>query len=226
LQNGIHFNYWLIARRLIEHYIDRKQCAYGYSSQLNFNGGLRLEFLLPKRIVTWILAIGLLPSLAIAEADLAQLINQAALHGLDDTSLVVKNKKVILFGIQTNGADTKNGKYGCAKVVSVTLRKAGVDIPVTLGVSGIEMQLRTWNKIRDEDSLQPGDVVIWTSRFKGNKNGSCTGGGTCHVGIKSEKGMFHNNPLGYQPIYDGLGLATGYKFKLGLRPNKIKKKIK
>ena len=42
-------------------------------------------------------------------------------------------------------------------------------------------------------------------------------GGTCHVGINSEKGFFHNNPLGYSPIYDGVGLKLGYTFKYALR---------
>jgi hypothetical protein len=166
------------------------------------------------------LALGIFICSGLAQADMAHSINEAALHGLDDTSLVVADKKVFLYGVRTNGADTRNGKYGCAKVVSVTLRKAGVDIPVTLGVSGIEGKLRTWEKIGSEDSLKPGDVVVWTSRFKGNKNRSCTGGGTCHVGIKTVNGYFHNNPLGYQPIFDGIGLATGYKFKIGLRPPK------
>ena len=165
-----------------------------------------------------IATIGMLMIPVASDADDAQAISKVASHGLDDTSLVVKDKKVLLFGVQTNGADTKNGKYGCAKVVSVTLRKAGIDIPITLGVAGIETRLNTWKKIREEDSLQPGDVVIWVSRFKGNKSGACTGGGTCHVGIKTEKGYFHNNPLGYQPIFGGLGLASGYKFKVGLRP--------
>ncbi|GEM_PF-3526758 len=150
--------------------------------------------------------------------DVSGNINKAASEAFQDSNLVVRNDKVILFGTQTNGADTHFGKYACAKVVSVTLRKAGVDIPVTLGVSGIETTLKPWKRVSNADSLRPGDVVVWISRFKGNQNGSCTGGGTCHVGIFSEKGFFHNNPLGYSPIYNGIGLKLGNKFKAGYRP--------
>jgi hypothetical protein len=145
-------------------------------------------------------------------------IDQAALHGLDDTNLVFKDKRVFLYGVRTNGPDTKMGKYGCAKVVSVTLRHAGIDLPILLGVSGIETELKDWKRIASRDSLLPGDVVIWVSRFKGNKDGTCTGSGTCHVGICSTKGYFHNNPLGYHPIFNGIGLKFGYIFKYGLRP--------
>lgn len=145
-------------------------------------------------------------------------INNAACRALRDSNLIVKSGKVFLYGTQTNGADTKQGKYGCAKVVSVALRKAGVDIPVLLGVAGIESALKGWKKIRSDDSLLSGDVVVWTSRFKGNKNDACTGSGTCHVGIFSDEGYFHNNPLGNRPIYNGLGLFFGYKFKYAFRP--------
>lgn len=151
-------------------------------------------------------------------ADLATEINRAAVAALDDSNLVVKDRKVYLYGVHTNGADTHGGKYGCAKVVSVALRKAGMDIPITLGVVGIETALKGWKRIPDPDQLRPGDVVVWVSRFKGHAKGACTGGGTCHVGIFSDRGYFHNNPLGYQPIYDGMGLVFGYKFKQAFRP--------
>lgn len=153
-------------------------------------------------------------------AGLAENINEAAVNALSDSNLVVANDKVVLYGVQTNGTDTKKGKYGCAKVVSVTLRRAGVAIPVLLGVAGIESELRNWKKVRESDSLAPGDVVVWISRFKGVKGGACIGGGTCHVGIYSGKGYFHNNPLGNTPIYNGIGLRLGYKFKYGFRPPK------
>ena len=166
-----------------------------------------------KRIFTLILILS-----AMASADLAEKIDQAASNALRDSNLVLKNDKVVLYGFQTNGVDTKKGKYGCAKVVSITLRKAGVDIPVTLGVSSIETGLKNWKRVTDKDSLLPGDVVVWISRYKGNKNEACTGGGTCHVGIFSHKGYFHNNPLGFSPIYNGIGLKMGYKFKCAFRP--------
>ena len=166
-----------------------------------------------------IFPIGLSLTLAMGTAaDLASSINMAALQAFQDSNLVIRGEKVVLYGVQTNGADTKGGKYGCAKVVSVTLRKAGVDIPITLGVSGIETKLGGWRRIGRPDSLRPGDVIVWISRFKGNENGACTGGGTCHVGIVSEKGYFHNNPLGHTPIFNGVGLKFGYRFKAAYRP--------
>lgn len=132
----------------------------------------------PLLIILCLLTIGK----AVAE-DLASSINSAAIEALKNTNLIIKDSKVLLYGVQTNGADTKKGKYACAKVVSVTLRKAGVDIPITLGVAGIETKLKHWQHITKEENLQPGDIIIWTSIFKGNKNGACTGNGTCHVGI-------------------------------------------
>lgn len=77
-------------------------------------------------------------------------IDRAALHGLDDSNLVIKGEQVFLYGVQTNGPDTKMGKYGCAKVVSVALRHAGVDIPVALGVAGIESRLKGWQRIESK----------------------------------------------------------------------------
>jgi hypothetical protein len=197
------------------------------NQEKQLRGGSQREALIQRRGATkWpsatILVALITLCLVLAQGNQAEKINAAAMNGLADSNLVVKNKQVFLYGIHTNGEDTKKGKYGCAKVVSVTLRKAGVKIPITLGVSGIETELKGWERIGEEDSLLPGDVVVWVSRFKGNSNGACTGGGTCHVGILCKKGFFHNNPLGYRPIFNGLGLQFGYKFKYGFRPpNKI-----
>lgn len=149
---------------------------------------------------------------------LALRINQAASQALQPEHLVIQQRRVLLYGVQTNTADTLHGKYACAKVVSVTLRQAGVKIPVTLAVAGIETHLKHWQRIRHAEQLKPGDVVVWISRFKGHPHGACTGGGSCHVGIVSDRGFFHNNPLGNRPIFNGIGLSLGYRFKAAYRP--------
>lgn len=150
--------------------------------------------------------------------NLALQINQTALDTKETPNLYRKNKKVYLYGIQTNGADTDKGRLACAKVVSIILMKAGVKMSQQLGVAGIEQSLQGWQKISNEDELRPGDVVIWTSNFKGNANCACTGGGTCHVGIYTSKGYFHNDPLHDKPIFNGIGLWFKYKFKVAYRP--------
>jgi hypothetical protein len=154
-----------------------------------------------------------------AGADLAGSINFTALQTEDSLNLYSNNDKVYLYGIQTNGKDTRNGQWACAKVVSIILIKSGVNIPVQLGVCGIETKLSNWEKIIDKDSLVPGDVVVWTSIVKGNKSKACTGGGTCHIGIFTDKGYFHNSPLSKRPTFNGISLL-GFKFKYALRPPK------
>jgi hypothetical protein len=152
-------------------------------------------------------------------ADLAGVINSTALKAKDTPNYSVVHDKAYLYGVQTNGPDTRNGQWACAKVVSIILIKSGVDMPMQLGVCGCETKLSEWKKIFCKDSLAPGDVVVWTSRFKGNKNKACTGCGTCHIGIFTEKGYFHNDPLFKKPGFGGLSLI-GFKFKYALRPPK------
>ena len=47
-------------------------------------------------------------------------------------------------------------------------------------------------------------------------DGSCIGGGTCHVGIQTSKGRFHNDPMLRHPSFDGLSLLA-FRFKAGYR---------
>jgi hypothetical protein len=148
----------------------------------------------------------------------ASQINKVALETRTEENLYIKDKKVYLYGQQTNGADTRNGQLACAKVVSIILIKAGIKLSLQLGVAGIESNLKDWERIGNKKDLKPGDVVIWVSTIKGNRDCSCTGGGTCHVGIYTEKGYFHNNPLGHSPIFNGIGLLLKYKFKVAYRP--------
>jgi hypothetical protein len=150
-------------------------------------------------------------------ADLADVINATALKAKDSVNFSMTNGKTYLYGTQTNGPDTRNGQWACAKVVSIILIKSGVDMPMQLGVCGCETKLSKWKKIYSKDSLVPGDVVVWTSRFKGNRSKACTGCGTCHIGIFTKKGYFHNDPLLKKPGFGGLSLL-GFKFKYGLRP--------
>ncbi len=149
--------------------------------------------------------------------DLAAAIDRAALATRRPESLARKDGKVLLYGQQTNGADTRRGKWACAKVVSIVLRQGGARLDVQVGVAGVEQALRGWRRIAREEDLRPGDVVVWVSRLKGNRSGACTGGGTCHIGIRTSAGYFHNDPLGDSPTFDGPGLLA-YRFKVGLRP--------
>lgn len=144
-------------------------------------------------------------------------IDEAALATKRTEYLYRRDGKVFLYGQRTNGADTQGGSLACAKVVSIVLRQAGVNMGVELGVAGVERALGSWQRVTAERELRPGDVVVWTNRFRGNRNGACTGGGTCHVGIVTSDGYFHNDPLGDGPTFDGLGLLP-FRFKVGFRP--------
>jgi hypothetical protein len=161
----------------------------------------------------WAVLLLLLPTAALGGP--AE-INRAALATKVPANLRRDGDKVILYGQQTNGPDTRKGKWACAKVVSIVLRQAGVPMKVERGVSGVERSLARWRKVTSSSDLRPGDVVVWTSVFKGNANRSCSGGGTCHVGIYTTEGYFHNDPLGDHPIFGGLGLL-GYRFKVAFR---------
>ena len=171
----------------------------------------------------------------LAHASLADAIHQAALDTNNSKNLYREGGKVILYGTQTNGKDTNGGKWACAKVVHVVLKQAGAvgNLPVPIrtkngkttykmgiatGVSTVEKGLSDWKKITNESDVQPGDVVVWTNKLKGNKDKSCTGFGTCHVGIYTSRGYFHNNPLGSSPTFGGLGLYL-FSFKVAFRPN-------
>jgi hypothetical protein len=160
-------------------------------------------------------SVGLYPAAGFASP--AADINGAALATRRSSHLVRQGGRVLLYGQQTNGPDTRAGKWACAKVVSIVLRQAGVKMPVRLGVAGVERTLRDWKRLDTSDDLEPGDVVVWTRRWKGNPDRSCTGGGTCHVGIYTSEGYFHNDPLGDSPTFGGIGLL-GFKFKVAFRP--------
>lgn len=159
----------------------------------------------------------LLLSLVAAPETLSERIDSLARTALDPTSLYTHGDTVSLYGIRTNGADTKQGRWACAKVTSIVLRRAGAMRSVVLGVRDVENALKGWERIDDEDSLRPGDVVVWTRRYDAPKDGSCIGGGTCHVGVQTSRGRFHNDPLLRRPSFDGIALAA-FRFKSGYRP--------
>lgn len=155
-----------------------------------------------------------LPSLIGATASVK--LDQLALKALEKENFQIQKGRVMLYGFQTNGPETLNGQWACAQVASIVLYRAGLIPHRVLAVSQIESQLKGWQQIQSEDSLQPGDVVVYTNRFKRVKDGICTGGGTCHVGIWTQKGLFHNSPLAKQPTFGGISL-WGFKFKKAYR---------
>ena len=147
----------------------------------------------------------------------AEKINEIASKALDEGNLTVRDGVIKLYGTQTNGTDTKDGDWACAKVATIILREAGVVKGISLGVRDVESALDKWTKIYDEKELKPGDVIVWVNRFTGRKDKRCTGGGNCHVGIVTGKGYFHNSPISNAPTFDGISLWA-FKFKYAFRP--------
>jgi hypothetical protein len=152
-----------------------------------------------------------------AYARTADKINNVACNALESENYSDKMGEIKLYGIRTNGPDTQNGRLACAKVASIILKKAGVIHKVVLGVRHVEAALKHWEKIQNEDDLEPGDVIVWVNRFTGRSDRRCTGNGNCHVGIVTAHGYFHNSPITSTPTFGGLSLL-GFRFKVGLRP--------
>jgi hypothetical protein len=167
------------------------------------------------RFIIFILFIFLLA--ATAHSQTAKLINELASKALDKDNYVDENGIIELYGIRTNGTDTKNGELACAKVVTIILLNAGVVDQVLLGVRHVEAALEGWGKVENKKDLKNGDVIVWINRFKGRKDKKCTGGGNCHVGIVTENGYFHNSPISDAPTFNGISLWA-FKFKIGYRP--------
>lgn len=147
----------------------------------------------------------------------AETINHVACNALEGGNYSDKMGVIKLYGIRTNGPDTQHGRLACAKVATIILKKAGVISGVFLGVRHVEEQLKHWKKIKDEQDLEPGDVIVWINRFTGRSDGRCTGGGNCHVGIVTVNGYFHNSPITATPTFGGASL-WGFRFKIGFRP--------
>jgi hypothetical protein len=147
----------------------------------------------------------------------AEKINHIACNALEGGNYSDKLGVIKLFGIRTNGPDTRNGRLACAKVATIILKKAGATKKIYLGVRHVEKELKHWKKIQNEDDLKPGDVIVWTNRFSGRPDGRCTGGGNCHVGIVTVNGYFHNSPVTATPTFGGVSL-WGFRFKVGFRP--------
>jgi hypothetical protein len=155
----------------------------------------------------------------VSRAQSANSINAIVSKALEKENFSDEDGVLKLYGIQTNGADTKNGVWACAKVVTIVLKKAAAVKRISLGVRHVEADLKRWKKIKREEDLKPGDVIVWVSRFKGRDDRRCTGGGNCHVGIVTENGYFHNSPLLNKPTFDGIS-PWGFSFKMGYRPPK------
>jgi hypothetical protein len=161
---------------------------------------------------------GLLFTLTFSQ-DLSGRINKIAIESFTNDNLTTKNDSVFLYKTLTNGENTNFGKWACAKVTSIILQKAGAIKKQRLGVNQIEKDIQNWTKITNPDSLKPGDVIIFYRIINGNSDKSCTGGGTCHIGIFTEKGIFHNSPLAKRPTFDGISLYV-FKFNYALRAPK------
>jgi hypothetical protein len=144
-------------------------------------------------------------------------INKFAIDSLDEKNYKNENGNIFLYGIQTNGSDTNQGKLACAKVASIVLKKAKALDRIVLAVRNIEDQFKNWKKIDKEEDLKPGDIVIWVNRYSGRNDKKCTGNGNCHVGIFTDKGYFHNDPILKSPSFNGVSLL-GFYFKNAYRP--------
>lgn len=151
-----------------------------------------------------------------SSSGLARRIDSLASISTQPEALRTDGDSVILHGVWTNGPDTREGRWACAKVVSTVLRRTSAMRSIVLGVRDIESALKGWRKIDSEDSLRPGDVIVWSRRHEAPKDGSCIGGGSCHVGIQTSRGRFHNDPLLRCPSFDGLSLLV-FRFKAGYR---------
>lgn len=153
----------------------------------------------------------------LAHARTAETINSVACNALEGGNYSDKMGVIKLYGIRTNGPDTQNGRLACAKVATIILKKAGATNKISLGVRHVEDALKHWEKIKNEDDLKPGDVIVWINRFTGRSDGRCTGGGNCHIGIVTVNGYFHNSPITSTPTFGGISL-WGFRFKVGFRP--------
>jgi len=147
----------------------------------------------------------------------AKLINRIAGKALDEENFVIKDGIAKLYGIRTNGPDTKYGELACAKVVTIILHEAGVVEKTSVGVRHVETAIKKWEKIENKKDLKPGDIIVWVFSCAASKDKKCTGGGNCHVGIVTEKGYFHNSPISNIPTFGGISLWA-FKFKMGYRP--------
>jgi hypothetical protein len=152
----------------------------------------------------------------LAHAQTSERIHALASHALDKGNYSYRAGIAKLYGIRTNGPDTRNGALACAKVVTIVLQKAGIVDRYSLGVRHVEAVLKDWPKVDNPKDLKPGDIVVWVKRFKGRQDRQCTGGGNCHVGIYTENGYFHNSPITNAPTFGGFSLWA-FKFKTGYR---------
>ncbi len=162
------------------------------------------------------LTLAVLSWTSFAYSETTERIQSLAANALEKRNYAHRDGVIKLYGIRTNGPDTKNGKLACAKVVTIILQKAGIVDKYALGVRHVEAALKNWQKIENQKDLKPGDVVVWVNRLKGRDDQQCTGGGNCHVGILTENGYFHNSPIAKAPTFGGFSLLA-FKFKMGYR---------
>ena len=94
--------------------------------------------------VTLLTVLASFSSLILSDSSAAQTadaINQLASTALQSKSYREKDGKTILYGVTTNGPDTKNGQWACAKVVTIILKEAKVVDSISVGVRHVENAL-------------------------------------------------------------------------------------
>lgn len=147
------------------------------------------------------------------------------LAAIDTAQVKRAGRLELLYGLPINGPDTDGGRLACARVVTAILRQAGVALaPQTASVAQVESALSRWHPVTAEDEVRAGDVVIYRNIL--NRNGACTGGGSCHVVISvGGSRVFGNSsydlPLlgkrGPQQHYRTWLHLAGYRFKAAYR---------
>ena len=161
---------------------------------------------------------------------LASLINERAKSALHSKHFSTEGSTNKINGFSINPEETYFGALACARVVSAVLFGAGLFVPqldkfgkplknMALAVYEVEffLEKKNFKKIYNESSLLPGDIIVWKSISNSNPNHFCSGQGNCHIGIVTDKGIFHNNPASRFPDFDQSSIRDSYRFKIGFR---------
>lgn len=163
-------------------------------------------------------------------AQSASRINAAALKALHPSNYDTSKRVHTLYGHAINHADVNYGFLACARVVAAVLSVDGVIVPrlnngvetrtLALAVYEVETRLSKlrWKKIYNEEALLPGDVIVWRGLTNNKPGYFCAGNGSCHVGIVTTQGTFHNNYSYPRPNFDTSVLEGSFVFKVAYRP--------
>lgn len=167
---------------------------------------------------------------SLSNAQSASRINAAALRALHPSNYDTSKKVHTLYSHAINHADVNYGFLACARVVAAVLSASGVIVPrltngvetrsLALAVYEVETKLSQlrWKKVYQEQALRPGDVIVWRGLENNRPGYFCAGNGSCHVGIVTTEGIFHNNYTYPKPNFDTSVLEGTFVFKIGYRP--------